>query len=93
VKIFVSHTSSDSAWAFWLAGGLKGLCHEPHVREWEIGDGEDIYGWMETPHRRGPRRLCVMSEEHLKAPYSTLERRGGLWHAAAKQLASFGWPS
>ena len=83
--IFVSYTKSDRDWAFWLAAELKQLGHTPHIHEWEIKGGEDIYGWMENRIDAAHHMLCVVSEEYLKAPYSTLERRAGLWHAAAEQ--------
>jgi hypothetical protein len=82
---FVSYTSSDRNWAFWLADELKKLGHKPHIHEWEIGAGDDIYAWMETRIDKAHHMLCVVSEEYLKAPYSTLERRAGLWHAAKEQ--------
>jgi hypothetical protein len=53
-NIFVSYTKSDRDWAFWLATELTELCHTPHIHEWEIGGGEDIFAWMETRNRRGP---------------------------------------
>ena len=34
--IFVSYTSSDRDWAFWIAKELEALGHAPHVHEWEI---------------------------------------------------------
>ena len=34
--IFVSYTSSDRDWAFWIAKELEALGHTPHVHEWEI---------------------------------------------------------
>jgi hypothetical protein len=40
---------------------------------------------METRIDAAHHMLCVVSEEYLKAPYSTLERRAGLWHAAKAQ--------
>ena len=45
--IFVSYTSSDRDWAFWIAKELEALHHIPHVHEWEIEGGADIYAWME----------------------------------------------
>jgi TIR domain len=71
--IFVSYTSSDRDWAMWIAAELKALGHKPHVHEWEIGAGDDIYAWMETRIDKAHHMLCVVSEEYLKAPYSTLE--------------------
>ena len=39
--IFVSYTSSDRDWAFWIAKELEALGHVPHVHEWEIKDTGD----------------------------------------------------
>ena len=83
--IFVSYTSSDRDWAFWIAKELKTLGHTPHIHEWEIKGGDDIYAWMEERHDAADHVLCVVSDEYLKAPYSTLERNAALWQAAAKR--------
>ncbi len=83
--IFVSYTSSDHDWAFWIALELEKLGHVAHVHEWEIKGGDDIYGWMESRLETADRVLCVVSDEYLKAPYSTLERHAALWQAAAKR--------
>ena len=69
--IFVSYTSSDHNWAMWIAKELKALGHTPHVHEGEIGAGDDIYAWMEDRHDAADHVLCVVSDEYLKAPYST----------------------
>jgi tetratricopeptide (TPR) repeat protein len=82
---FISYTQSDRDWAFWLGKELEGLGHTPHIHEWEIEGGENIYSWMETRIDAAHHMLCVVSEEYLKAPYSTLERRAGLWVAAKEQ--------
>src|SRR5262249_36499433 len=50
--------------------------------EWEVKGGDDIYAWMELRHETADRVLCVVSDEYLKAPYSTLERNAALWQAA-----------
>jgi len=47
-EIFVSYTSSDRDWAFWIAKELEAVGHTPHVHEWEIKGGDDIYAWMES---------------------------------------------
>jgi tetratricopeptide (TPR) repeat protein len=83
--IFVSYTSSDREWAHWIADELKTLGHEPHVHEWEIKGGDDIYHWMEQRHDAADHVLCVVSDDYLKAPYSTLERNAALWQAAANR--------
>jgi tetratricopeptide (TPR) repeat protein len=83
--IFISYTSSDRDWAFWIAKELEALGHTPRVHEWEIKGGDDIYAWMEQRHDAADHVLCVISDAYLKAPYSTLERNAALWQAAAKR--------
>jgi tetratricopeptide (TPR) repeat protein len=86
--IFVSYTSSDKDWAFWIAKELRALGHEPHVHEWEIEKGESIYAWMERVHHKAEHVLCVISDDYLnreKAPYSALERDAALWQTVNKR--------
>jgi tetratricopeptide (TPR) repeat protein len=83
--IFVSYTSSDREWAFWVAKELEALGHTPHIHEWEIRSGADIYAWMERRHDVADHVLCVISDDYLKAPYATLERNAALWQAASKR--------
>lgn len=83
--IFVSYTSSDRDWAFWIARELKELGHTPHIHEWEIKGGDDIYAWMEQRHDAADHVLCVVSDAYIQAPYSTLERHAALWQAASKR--------
>jgi len=83
--IFVSYTGSDRDWAFWIAKELEALGHAPHVHEWEINGSDDIYAWMEQRHELADHVLCVVSDDYLKAPYSTLERNAALWQAAGKR--------
>jgi hypothetical protein len=40
---------------------------------------------MERRHDAADRVLCVLSDDYLKAPYSTLERHAALWQAAKKR--------
>jgi TIR domain len=79
--IFISYTSSDREWAFWMAKELEALVHTPHVHEWEVQGGDDIYVWMERRHDAAEHVLCVVSDEYLRAPFSSLERRAAQWTA------------
>jgi hypothetical protein len=83
--IFISYTSSDRDWAFWIAKELKALGHTPHIHEWEIGGGDNIYAWIEQRHDAADHVLCVISDDYLRAPYSTLERHAALWQAASQR--------
>jgi TIR domain len=67
VDIFVSYTGSDRDWAFWIAKELKALGHTPHVHEWEIKGGDDIYAWMQERHDAADHVLCVISDDYMKA--------------------------
>jgi hypothetical protein len=89
--IFVSYTSSDRNWAFWIGQELEALGHVPHIHEWEIPGGGDIAAWMEERHDKADHILCVISEAYLKAPYSSWERRAAQW-AAAKKRPNFALP-
>jgi hypothetical protein len=84
-NIFVSYTSRDSDWAIWIAEELKSLGHVPRVYELEISGGADIYAWMESAHNEADHVLCLISDEALRAPYSTLERRAAAFQAAEKR--------
>jgi tetratricopeptide (TPR) repeat protein len=83
--IFISYTASDRDWAFWIAKELEALGQTPHIHEWEIKGGDDIYAWMEERYDAADHVLCVVSDEYLKAPYSTLERNAALWQATSKR--------
>jgi tetratricopeptide (TPR) repeat protein len=82
---FISYTSNDRYWAHWIGKELTALGHVAHVHEWEIEGGGDIYGWMEKRLDAADHVLCVISDEYLKAPYSTLERNAALWKAADRR--------
>jgi tetratricopeptide (TPR) repeat protein len=83
--IFISYTSTDRDWAFWIAKELEALGHTAHIHEFEVHAGDDIYRWMEERHDAADHVLCVVSDDYLKAPYSTLERNAALWQAASKR--------
>jgi TIR domain len=90
--IFVSYTSSDRDWAFWIGHELEALGHKAHIHEWEISGGGDIAAWMEERHDKADHILCVISQAYLKAPYSSWERRAAQW-ASASGRPNFGLPA
>jgi TIR domain len=81
VDIFISYTSADRAWAFWIGHELEALGHTPHIHDWELPGGGDIPAWMEERHAAAERVLCVVSAKYLKAAYSNWERRAAQWAA------------
>ncbi|UYO45245.1 tetratricopeptide repeat protein [Rhodopseudomonas palustris] len=89
--IFVSYTSSDQDWAFWIAQQLEKFGHTAHVHEWEVSAGGDISEWMERRHDDAEHVLCVVSAAYLKAPYSSWERRAAQW-VSITDRPNFVWP-
>jgi tetratricopeptide (TPR) repeat protein len=88
---FISYTSSDRDWAFWIGHELEALGRTPHIHDWELPGGGDILAWMEKRHDAADRVLCVVSAKYLKAAYSNWERRAAQW-AAAKDRPNFVLP-
>ena len=80
--IFISYTSSDRDWAFWIGQVLEELGHTPHVHEWEVAVGGNIAAYMEERHENADHILCVISKVYLSKPFSSLERRSAEWAAA-----------
>ena len=83
--IFVSYTSSDRDWAFWIGQELETLGHAPHIHEWEIPAGGNIAAWMEQRHNNADHILCVVSKVYLTKDYSSWERQSAQWAAAGKR--------
>jgi hypothetical protein len=83
--IFVSYTSSDRDWAFWIGKELENLGHTPHIHEWEIPAGGDIPKWMDERFDGADHVLCVISKAYLAAQYSGWERRAAVWAAQSKK--------
>ncbi len=84
-KIFVSYTSKDKDWAFWLAQELEKLGHVPHVHEWEIPAGGNIAQWMRERVDDSEHMACLVSCEYLTKVYSGWELESGLWAAVSTQ--------
>jgi tetratricopeptide (TPR) repeat protein len=89
--IFVSYTSNDRDWAFWIGQELETLGHTPHIHDWEISAGGDIAGWMEERHDKADNVLLVVSEVYLTKSYSKWERLAAQW-AAANERPNFALP-
>ncbi len=81
--IFVSYTSSDRDWAFWIGQELEKLGHIPHLHEWEISAGGNIAAWMEERHDSADHVLFVISSVYLTKDYSNWERHAAQWAAVS----------
>jgi tetratricopeptide (TPR) repeat protein len=83
--IFVSYTSADRDWAFWIGQELLKLGHDAHLHDWEISAGGNIMAWMDDRQQKANRVLCVVSSRYLEQPYSALERHGAQWAAVSNR--------
>lgn len=83
--IFVSYTSSDRDWAFWIGQELEKLGHVAHIHEWEIDAGGNIAAWMQERHNHADHTLCVISRVYLTKPYSSWELQAAQWAAASER--------
>jgi hypothetical protein len=80
-NIFVSYTSSDGKWAFWIGQVLEKLGHVPRIHEWEIPAGGDIPKWMEESLDKADHCLLVVSKTYWTKAFSGWERRAAEWAA------------
>ena len=83
--IFVSYTSSDRDWAFWIGQELEKLDHVAHIHEWEIDAGGNIPAWMQERQNKADHTLCVISNAYLTRPYSSWELQAAQWAAASER--------
>ena len=83
--IFISYTSSDRDWAFWIAKELETLGHKPRIHEWEISGGGDIAAWMEQRHDPADHVPCVVSWHTLRSLIPAWERHAAQWAAASER--------
>ena len=60
-EIFVSYTSKDRDWAFWIGQELEKLGHVAHIDEWEISGGGDIAAWMDESGMTKPTTFYASS--------------------------------
>jgi hypothetical protein len=56
--IFVSYTSSDKDWAFWIGHELEAFGHTSHIHEWEVSGGANIMVWMTAQTDAAAHVLC-----------------------------------
>jgi hypothetical protein len=89
--IFISYTSDNRDWAFWIGHELESLGHKPRIDAWEISGGGDIMAWMDARQDAADNVLCVISDKYLKAAYSSWERRAAQW-ASVTDRPNFALP-
>jgi hypothetical protein len=56
--IFVSYTSSDRDWAFWIGQELQRLGHVPRLQDWEVSGGGNVAEWTNERFGDADYILC-----------------------------------
>jgi tetratricopeptide (TPR) repeat protein len=79
--IFVSYTSKDRDWAFWIGQELEKLGHVARIDAWEIPGGGNIMAWMLQRLESADHTLCVISPDYYKGPFASAEFQAALWAA------------
>jgi tetratricopeptide (TPR) repeat protein len=86
--IFVSYTSKDREWAFWIGQELEKLGHVARIDAWEIAGGGNIMAWMLQRLDTANHTLCVISPDYYKGPFASAEFQAALW-AAQESRSNF----
>jgi tetratricopeptide (TPR) repeat protein len=90
--IFVSYTSKDRDWAFWIGQELEKLGHVVHLDAWEIPGGGNIMAWMQGRIQKADHALCVISQDYFEGPFASAEEQSALW-AGLKKRKNFVLPA
>jgi hypothetical protein len=82
--IFVSYTSSDKDWAFWIGQELEALGHTPRLHDWEVSAGGNSGIGMDTSHDKADHVLLIITKAYIKSDYSDWQLRREQWDADGK---------
>ena len=77
MRLFISYTGADTAWAEWIAWQLEAAGHEVTVQAWDFRPGENFVVQMRRALDAAERTLAVVSAAYLESVYGSDE-----WTAA-----------
>jgi tetratricopeptide (TPR) repeat protein len=77
---FVSYTSSDRAWAEWIAWQLEQAGFRVIVQAWDFEPGDNFVVRMRDALEQADRTLALVSAAYLASPYCTDEWTGAFLH-------------
>jgi TIR domain len=72
---FVSYTSSDRAWAEWIAWQLEAEGYQVVVQAWDFGPGRDWAHEMQQATTTAERVVAVLSAAYLRSGHGEAEWR------------------
>lgn len=74
---FISYTSSDAAWAEWVAWHLEQNGYEVIVQQWDFKPGKNFVVSIQEAFAKARTTLAILSEQYLERMYTIAE-----WSAA-----------
>ena len=72
-EFFVSYTSTDRAWAEWIAWQLEAEGYEVVVQPWDFRPGRDFVQHMHQVLEEAKRAIAVLSLAHLTSAFGGVE--------------------
>jgi TIR domain len=70
---FISYTSTDRAWAEWIAWQLEAEGYQVVVQAWDFRPGSDFVEQMHQVVQETKRSIAVLSLNYLKSAYGGAE--------------------
>ena len=83
-RIFISHSSSDTAAASQLAADLRNAGHEAAVDEIDLGLGDDSIDFMNRGIAEAHAIIILFSQHTINAKWQHLEINAALWNEVAQ---------
>lgn len=77
VDFFISYTSSDAAWAEWVAWHLEEHGYDVLIQQWDFKPGDNFVVSIQNACNTATTTLAILSEEYLEQVYTVAE-----WTAA-----------
>jgi tetratricopeptide (TPR) repeat protein len=77
---FVSYTSTDGAWAEWIAWQLEEAGYSTVLQAWDFAPGDNFVVRMREALEQADRTIALLSQAYLASPYATDEWTGAFLH-------------
>ena len=71
VDYFISYTSSDRAWAEWIARQLEDARYTTVLQPWDFRPGDNFVVRMRDALETAEQTMAVISAAYLASPYCT----------------------
>lgn len=83
---FISYTSTDRAWAEWIAWQLEEAGYTTVLQAWDFRPGSNFVLEMDKATQEAERTIAVLSPDYLNAPYAKAEWAAAFQHDPTGEL-------